>query len=151
MIRLNPFQRIAMLCAVLAGFVFGSPAMAEDVKSGTFRLEILRVSFIGSVARATGVLNYGGKTYKVKATGLGVGGFGASKTTVSGTVYNLNNREDFTGTYVNLRSGIAVGDTDMAKSIYVENEKGVRLKGKPETSGVQLNLGADGFILSFAD
>ena len=151
MIQLNPFQRIAMLCTVLAGFVFGSPAMAGDVKSGTFSLEILRVSFIGSAARATGVLNYGGKTYKVEATGLGVGGFGASKTMISGTVYNLNKREDFAGTYANLRSGIAVGETDMAKSIYVENEKGVRLKGKPETSGVQLNLGADGFILSFAD
>ncbi len=39
----------------------------------------------------------------------------------------------------------------MAKSIYVENEKGVRLKGKPEMARVQLNLGADGFVVSFAD
>ena len=151
MIPRNPLQRIAMLCTVLAWVVFASPVTAEDVKSGTFSLEIWRVSFIGSAAHATGVLHYGGKTYKIEATGLGVGGFGASKTEVSGTVYNMNKREDFAGTYANVRSGIAVGEADMAKSIYVENENGVRLKGKPEMSGVQLNLGADGFIVSFAD
>ena len=151
MSRCLGMRRIATLVALLAGVVLASPAPAEDVKSGTFSLEILRVSFIGSAARAKGLLHYGGKTYKIKATGLGAGGFGASKTKITGTVYNMNRREDFAGTYVNLRSGVAVGETGMAKSIYVENEKGVRLKGKPEMAGVQLNLGADGFVASFDD
>ncbi len=151
MIRRNLFQRIAILCTVLAWAVFASPATAEDVESGTFNLEIWRVSFIGSAARATGTLDYGGKTYEITATGLGVGGFGASKTKISGTVYNMDKREDFAGTYANVRSGIAVGDMDMAKSIYIENQNGVRLRGKPEISGVQLNLGVDGFIVTFED
>ena len=151
MARRNPFQRIAIFCTVLAWFVFASPAAAEDVESGTFTIEVWRVSFIGSAAHATGDLHYEGKTYEIKATGLGVGGFGASKTKISGTVYNMKKREDFAGAYANVRSGIAVGEADLAKSLYVENEKGVRLKGKPEISGVQLNLGADGFIVSFAD
>ncbi len=151
MIRRNPFQRIAMLCAVLAWVVFASPATAEDVESGTFSFEVWRVSFIGSVAGATGVLHYGGKTYKIQGTGLGVGGFGASKTKISGTVYNMKKREDFAGTYANIRSGIAVGEADLAKSIYLETDNGVRLRGKPEISGVQLNLGVDGFIVTFED
>ena len=151
MIRRNPFQRIAILCTMLAWVVFASPATAEDVESGTFTIEVWRVSFIGSVAGGTGVLHYRGKTYEIQATGLGVGGFGASKTKISGTVYNMKKRDDFAGTYANVRSGIAVGEADLAKSLYVENEKGVRLKGKPEISGVQLNLGVDGFIVSFAD
>ncbi len=121
-IRRNTFQQIAMLCTRVAWVVSDSPATSEDVESGTFSLEIWRISFVGSASRATGVLNYGGKTYKIKATGLGVGGFGASKTEVSGTVYNMNKREDFAGTYANVRSGIAVGEKDMAQSIYVEHE-----------------------------
>jgi hypothetical protein len=145
------FQRAAALGTMLACVFLASSAMAEDVESGTFSLEIWRVSFVGSAAHATGVLNYGGKSYDIKATGLGIGGFGASKTTISGTVYNMEKREDFAGAYANVRSGIAVGDKDMAKSIFVQNDKGVRIKGKPETTGVQLNLGADGFVVSFAD
>ena len=151
MIRRNPIQRIATLYTVLAWVVFASPATAEDVESGTFSIEILRVSFMGSLAHASGMLHFEGKTYEIKATGLGVGGFGVSKTKVSGTVYNMKKREDFAGTYANIRSGIAVGEADLAKSIYLENQNGVRLRGKPEISGVQLNLGADGFIVSFED
>jgi hypothetical protein len=40
---------------------------------------------------------------------------------------------------------------DVAKSLWVENNNGVRLKGKPEITGAQLNLGADGFVVSFDD
>ena len=49
------------------------------------------------------------------------------------------------------RSGIAVGKTDLSKSLWVENEKGVRLKGKPDMAGAQLNLGVDGVIVTWAD
>ena len=68
MIQRNPFQRLAMLCTVLAWVAFASPATAEDVESGTFSFEVWRVSFIGSVAGASGVLHYGGKTYKVQGS-----------------------------------------------------------------------------------
>jgi len=121
------------------------------VESGTFSLEIWRVSFIGSASHGSGVLHYGGKTYEFKASGLGAGGFGASKTTVSGTVYNMKEREDFAGTYANVRSGVAVGEEGVSKSLWVENQKGVRLKGKPDMSGVQLNLGVDGVVVTWAD
>ncbi len=126
----NPFLSIAALGLALA---WVGPAGAEDlVASGTFSVEVWRVSFVGSAAHGSGVLHHGGKSYKFKANGLGAGGFGASKTSVRGTVYNLKKREDFAGTYVNVRSGIAVGEADVAKSIWVENENGVRLKGKPD-------------------
>ena len=126
-------------------------AKEEAVESGTFSVEIVRVSFIGSAAHGSGLLHYGGKTYKFKANGLGAGGFGASKTTLHGTAYNLKKREDFAGTYVNVRSGVAVGEADVAKSIYVKNENGVELKGTPDMDGVQLNLGVDGVVISWDD
>lgn len=144
------FLPIAALGLALAWV--GGPARAEDlVESGSFSVEIWRVSFIGSAAHGSGVLQLGGKSYKFKANGLGAGGFGGSKTTIRGTVYNLKKREDFAGTYVNVRSGIAVGEADMAKSLWVENENGVRLKGKPDVDGAQLNLGVDGVRISWDD
>ena len=145
-------SRIAMPCLALAWLISVPTAGAEDlVESGTFHVEVWRVSVIGSASHGSGVLRTGGKTYKFKASGLGAGGFGASKTTVNGTVYNLEKREDFAGTYVNVRSGVAVGEVDMAKSIWVENEKGVRLKGKPDIDGAQLNLGVDGILVYWDD
>jgi hypothetical protein len=130
----------------------GTPGAKEEVvETGTFSLEIVRVSFVGSAAHGSGQLNYGGKTYKFKVNGLGAGGFGASKATLRGTAYNLNKREDFAGTYVNVRSGVAAGEADIAKSIYVKNENGVELKGKPDIDGVQLNLGVDGVVISWDD
>jgi hypothetical protein len=52
MIRRNPFQRMTILCTALVWVAFASTATAEDVESGTFSLEIWRVSFIGSAAGA---------------------------------------------------------------------------------------------------
>ena len=142
---------IAVAATLAAGLTFlGFQASAEDlVESGTFNVEVLRVSFIGSAARGKGVLHYKGKDYKFTATGLGAGGVGASKTVASGTVYNMKKLDDFVGTYVNARSGIAVGDKSKSKSIWVQNEKGVRLEARSKTKGLQLNLGVDGVLVTW--
>ena len=57
---------IAVAATLAAGLTFlGFQASAEDlVESGTFNVEVLRVSFIGSAARGKGVLHYKGKDYK---------------------------------------------------------------------------------------
>jgi hypothetical protein len=150
--RLNSFRFVVALVLALGWSLPAGFAGAEElVESGTFHVEIYRVSFMGSAAHGKGTLRHGGKTYKFKARGLGAGGFGASKTTVNGTVYNLKKREDFVGTYANLRSGVAVGDKNMGKSLWVENQNRVRLKGEPDMEGAQLNLGADGVVVTWDD
>ncbi len=127
-----------------------SASQADDlVESGTFEVEILRVSFIGSAAHGKGVLHYKGKKHPFAATGLGAGGVGASKTVAKGIVYNMKKLDDFVGTYINARAGIAVADKGKAKSVWVQNEKGVRLKATPKTTGLQLNLGVDGVLITW--
>ena len=116
---------------------------------GTFTLEAYRASFIGSAGYAKGVLRYQGKTYKFRAAGLGAGGFGISKSKVSGTAYNIRNADDFTGTYVNFRSGVTLADESMGKANWIKNEKGVALKVRSETKGLQLNLGADAIVFTW--
>lgn len=130
-------------------FAPGASRSEELVESGTFEVEILRVSFIGSAAHGKGVLHYKGKKHRFTATGLGAGGVGASKTVAKGTVYNMKKLEDFVGTYLNARAGVAVVDKGKAKSVWVQNEKGVRLKATPKTTGLQLNLGVDGVLIAW--
>jgi hypothetical protein len=146
-----PGKFIATAAMLAVGLTFsGFRASAETlVESGTFKVEVLRVSFIGSAARGKGVLHYKGKNHKFTATGLGAGGVGASKSVVTGTAYNMKKLDDFVGTYVNARSGIAVGDKSKSKSIWVQNEKGVRLEAKSKTKGLQLNLGVDGVLVTW--
>ena len=143
---------IARLLALSFALTLSAPAVsqADDlVESGTFEVEILRVSFIGSAAHGKGVLHYKGKKHPFTATGLGAGGVGASKTVAKGIVYNMKNLEDFVGTYINARAGVAVVDKGKAKSVWVQNEKGVRLKATPKTTGLQLNLGVDGVLIAW--
>ena len=146
-----PGKFIAAAVTIAVGLTFsGFSANAEDlVESGTFKVEVYRVSFIGSAARGKGVLHYKGKNYKFTATGLGAGGMGASKTVARGKVYNMKKLDDFVGTYVNARSGITVGDETKGKATWVQNEKGVRLEAKSETKGLQLNLGVDGVLVAW--
>src|SRR5215475_7918330 len=70
------------------------PAFAGDmVKSGTLKIEQVQIAFIGSGNLGGGTLFFGGKQYDFTVGGLGVGGFGVSQMTATGTVYNLRSLE----------------------------------------------------------
>ena len=146
----------ATACVVLA-ILFAAlalPAHADEelVKSGTFTLEGWRIAYIGSASKFTGVLSYAGDKRKFILSGLGVGGIGVSTSTATGTAYNMKNADDFTGAYVQLRSGVAVGDEGLeGKTLWMKNDDGVTLKLHWDTKGVALNLGADGLVIRWDD
>ncbi len=129
----------------------GTPARSEEapVESGSFELEAFRASFIGSAGYSKGTLQFRGSSHPFKVVGLGIGGFGVSKTRAWGGVYDLEELEDFTGTYVMARSGIAVGDEEVGNQRWVKNENGVKLELNVDTKGLQLNIGADGMVVSW--
>jgi len=148
----TPVRFFSLHVLALAIFLgtFALPAHAEEelVKSGTFSLEGWRVSFIGSGSKSEGVLTYKGTKRKFILSGLGIGGVGASKFTATGIAYNMKDIEDFAGTYAQLRSGVAVGDDGAeGKTLWMKNNEGVTLKMDWETTGLQLNLGADGLLI----
>lgn len=129
------------------------PAVADDVKSGTLTMSSWKVAFIGSAGQSKGVLSYGGKSRKFKMTGLGIGGVGVSTSDATGVVYNMKNADDFLGTYSGGRSGVTVGDDEVIKDkmLWLQNEKGVKIELKTDKDGVELNLGADGSIITWDD
>jgi len=150
-------ERSTSLVAIVLTLVVGSAAaLAEEeeeekklVKSGSFEVENVRASFMGSAGFSTGKLEYAGKSRKFKVVGLGIGGIGVSRTRAWGGVYNMKKLEDFTGKYVMFRSGVAVGDEEVGNKRWVENDKGVKLELNLDTDGLQLNLGADGMVVTW--
>ena len=151
------FKAIAVLAlsTAVAATALSSPCAADDdlVKSGTLTLKGWQVSFIGSASKSTGVLTYKGKKRKFSLSGLGVGGFGVSTSEATGTVYNMKKVDDFIGTFLNLRSGVTVGEDEVVKDkvLWMKNDNGVTIELITDREGIQLNLGADGMISQWDD
>ncbi|MBV8428597.1 MAG: hypothetical protein JOZ88_15255 [Hyphomicrobiales bacterium] len=71
---------------------------------GKVLIHQLSVAFIGSAGVGSGTLSFGGRRYRFKLAGLGVGGFGASRLDATGNVYGLRQLADFEGAYLEARS-----------------------------------------------
>ena len=132
--------------AVSAG---GRPLSADELrKSGTVEIEQTQIAFIGSGNLGGGKLYFGGKTYSFTIGGLGVGGFGISRMTAVGTVFNLTDASQFAGAYVQGRYGFAAG-TAGSGELWLENDAGVVMQLKTQREGLALSLGGDAVYIRF--
>lgn len=140
------------LMALLATMLLAIPALAQQrdlgPPTGTVSIRQLQVAFIASGEVGGGTLSFQGRSYGITVGGLGVGGIGASTVNARGTVYGLNRRADFTGAYVQLREGWAVG-TQGKGTLWLRNDKGVTLRLATRRRGLQLSLGADGVLIGW--
>jgi hypothetical protein len=137
----------------VAAVAFSAPAGAEDLKSATLTLKGWKVAFIGSAGRSKGNLTYQGKTRKFTMTGLGIGGIGISISEATGVVYNMKSMDDFIGSYTSARSGVTLGSDEFIKDrmLWLQNEKGVKIKLTTKKEGMELNLGVDGTVVKWDD
>ena len=119
--------------------------MAKD--SATFDFEARQVRLIFGGAGGSGVLHYEGRNYPFKMKAVSVGGVGVSDLKGSGTVHNLKSIDDLAGTYVGVGAGAAMGSSGKGGSTY-RNEKGVTFTTKSRASGMALNLGASGVVVT---
>lgn len=137
---------------VLAATLLAPAAWAQQrdlgPPTGSVSIRQVQVAFIGSGEVGGGTLIYRSRSYGITVGGLGIGGIGASRLTATGTVYGLTRREDFTGPYVQLREGWAVGDQGRGR-LWLRNSKGVTLSLATRRQGLQLSLGADGVLIGW--
>ena len=126
-----------------------SRALADNfVKTGTVTIEQVQIAFIGSGNLGGGTLLFKGQKYDISVGGLGIGGFGVSKMTAYGSVYNLYKLADFPGAYVQARYGLVVGSASTGE-LWLANTRGVALSLKAERSGLALSLGGDAVYMDF--
>jgi hypothetical protein len=145
--------RAAAVCAVLAlplaalaqDKPSGKALPVEEKPTGNVNMEFGQGGFILSASGGSGTLIFNGRKYSFRIGSLGVGGFGVSKVTAVGDVYNLKRIEDFPGGYFQARAGYAAGDGK--GRLWLENTHGVVLKLRAKTKGLALNLGADGLMI----
>lgn len=144
-LRRHKSAAIGLALAVLAVL----PVSADDPKlSGKVQIEQVQIAFIGSGNLGGGTLQYGGKTYSFTIGGLGVGGFGISKMQAVGEVYDLNDVRNFAGTYLQVRTGIAIADVGGGQ-LWLRNANGVYLHLQTKRQGLALSLGGDAIYVSF--
>ena len=133
-------------CAPWPSAFAQSDALGPPV--GRVSIHQLSIAFIGSAAVGGGALSYHGRTYRFKATGLGVGGVGASRLDAGGKVYGLHDLPDFEGPYLEAHSGFAVGPNGRG-FLWLRNAHGVIMQLRAHRSGLALTLGADGMLVKF--
>lgn len=145
--------RVLGSCLILVSLLCSAPVQAAaaakvepgDKPVGIVTMEFGQGGFILGVSGGEGTLLFNGRKYFFKLGSLGVGGFGVSKTTATGEVYNLKNVDDFPGAFFQARAGYAAVE---GKGVHwLENANGVVIKLRATTKGLLLNLGADGLMI----
>jgi hypothetical protein len=139
------------LLAVMMGLAGAHPLAADEAKpSGTVVIQQTQIAFIGSGSLGGGQLFFQGRTYDFTIGGLGVGGFGISRMTATGNVYNLKDVSQFVGAYAQGRMGITLGASDNG-GIWLQNEAGVVMQLKAQREGIALSVGGDAIYIRMND
>jgi len=131
-----------IVAAAAAAMLIALPATADAQSTGSVRFRVSSVGFIVGGGGGTGTLNFKGKTYPLRVSGIGAGTVGVSSADLVGTASNLRSPQDIVGTYSAAGAGIAVAGG--ARSVTLQNSKGVVLKLSGRQAGFQANLGVGG-------
>lgn len=107
---------------------------------GTVEFESSNAAYWVSVGGGEGTLEYKGKSYPIIITDAGVGGTGLQKIKAAGSVFNLNQLEDFSGRYRGPRSGLTLFRGK--QSAKLTNSKGVIIYVESTTTGLASSFGA---------
>jgi hypothetical protein len=94
------------------------------------------------VSWGAGVLDYQGRSYAFKVTGLSVGAVGLSQASASGEVFNLKKLDDFDGNYVAVGAGLTVAGGGAVAAM--KNQNGVTIQVKSTTQGAKVAIGGSG-------
>ena len=134
------------MAAAAAAFLLGMPAAADAQSTGTVRVKVTGVGFIIGGGGGTGTLNFRGKTYPLRVSGLSAGTIGVSTADMVGTASNLRSAQDIAGTYSALGAGVAVAGG--GRAVTLQNAKGVVLSLRGRQAGFQASLGIGGVEIS---
>lgn len=133
---------LGLLAAAALATSFAGPSVADDVLSGTVRIESTSIALGIGVTWGDGILTYEGKEYRFSVSGLSVVDLGVASVTATGEVYNLKSLDQFEGNYVAGEAGAVVGGG--ASIAEMHNQSGVVIKLDSTQTGAKLTLAAEG-------
>jgi hypothetical protein len=125
----------------------GPDAVKGQQPDGFVEMHEVQAAYIGSGTAGAGTLDYRGRAYPFNVGGVGIGGVGLSTVEATGEAYNLEDLEDFPGTYGQARYGFAIGSSS-AGDLWLQNEDGVILHLKAKRTGLILSLGGDAVVIT---
>jgi len=137
-------KRAAVLIAaavVLAGATL--PAQADN---GRVRIRITKAGFIVGFGGGEGVLNFKGRNYPFRVSGISGGTIGVAHMDLIGTAHNLKRPTDLAGSYTAGSASIAV--VGGAKVARVQNANGVVLELHGAQVGLELSLNIGGATIT---
>lgn len=145
--------RILLACLVTAVLLAPPTAQAQGeasktsagTPSGKVTLTMGQGGLLLSASAGSGTLVFKNKRHAFELGGIGLGQLGGSKATCVGEVYNLNQLEDFSGAYVQLKTGVT--GTDGKGEIWLKNTKGVEIRLRSKTKGLELTASAEGVLI----
>lgn len=140
---MNMTRRMAGAFAATMLLAASSLTLGADMKKpdGTVSIDETQFAVIVGGSFGGGKLQYDGKTYDFKISGLTAGvNVGASKMSATGEVYDLKDVSKFAGTYTKFDASATVGGG--VGAIHMKNENGVIMKLTSRTQGLQLNIGS---------
>jgi len=131
----------------LIAIVGASVSTAAYANSGTIRINVLKGGWFIGASGGSGILTFHGQHYALSIGGLSAGlVFGASQTSLYGTVRNIRGPSDVAGVYAAGGVGAAVGRG--VRGIVLTNEKGAILELSGQQTGLMVNADLSGLAIS---
>ena len=128
----------------LAGASLAPAAYAD---SGTIRINVYKGGWFVGASGGSGILTFHGQIYALSIGGIDAGlVFGASQTSLHGTVRNISRPSDVAGVYAAGGVGAAVGRG--VRGIVLTNEKGAILELSGRQTGLMVNADLSGRAIS---
>ena len=142
---MTSIRKLFALLVLSLGFLSAATYAADAPKlpAGTVNITETQFALIVGGSRGSGVLNYQGKAYPFKISGMSVGAnVGVSKVSLAGEVYDMADPSKFSGTFTKLESSITLGGG--VGGTILKNQNGVIMRLTSTSEGVQLNLSSSG-------
>ena len=140
--------RVTKLFAVVgvAIILLASAPSRSFAESGSVRIRVTNVGFIVGVGGGSGTLNFRGRSYPLRISGVSLGSIGVAGADLVGTASHLRTAADIAGTYSVASAGIAVAGG--AKAATLQNSNGVVLTLRGRQVGFAANLSVSGMTIS---
>ena len=138
---------MARTLVVLMGCAVSFGVAAEDEQpSATVTISELQVMVLVGGDHGHGTLSFNGAEHDFTVAGVKLGGIGIHKKDMKGSVYRLNNLDDFNGIYFLVEAGLTLAKG--RGGLWMKNGNGVIMHLKSSTEGLALSVGVEGLKVS---